>query len=269
MELKLLGRGLLAGAFAGLLMFVFVRIVVEPVIEDAIDYEAARESAQETAAHHAASGAHEHGTELVSRAVQMNIGSGVGLILFGAAMGTLVAIVYAVAIGRTGNIRPFPLALLVPAFFFVGVFLVPFAKYPANPPAVSRDGTVTERGISYLVLVLCSCLLLFAAVYVGQKVRARSGPFRATLVAGAAYLFAMGVVFALLPTFHETPSALVDESGNVVLGGFPAETLAQFRVYAVAAQAVLWAAIALTFAPLAERLLQPASTETADDLISV
>jgi hypothetical protein len=55
------------------------------------------------------------------------------MILFGIAMGALFAVVYAVCLGRVGNLRPRTLALLVAAGGFVTVYLVPFIKYPRQP----------------------------------------------------------------------------------------------------------------------------------------
>jgi len=275
MERKLIGRGLLSGAVAGLIAFVFARIFAEPVISKAIDYESARDSAQHALDKAAglAVDAHEH--EIFSRADQMNIGLGVGLILFGAAMGALVAVAYSIAIGRTGRIRPFRLALLVPAFFFVGVFAVPFAKYPANPPAIGHEDTIRTRGALYLITVFLSCLFLFFAVYFGQKLHRRYSVYVSSLLMGAAYLALMTVVFLVLPPLGhlhanvveygrqatETPLPLTDPSGKIVFPGFPADLLAQFRVYSIAAQIILWGVIALVFAPLAQRVLEPVAAK--------
>jgi hypothetical protein len=273
MEKQLIGRGLLSGAVAGLVAFVFARIFAEPVIQKAIDYESAREAVQDKLDRAAGVPVPPADPEVFSRTVQADVGMGAGLILFGAAMGALVAVAYVICIGRTGSIRPRPLALLVPAFFFVGLYLVPFAKYPANPPAVGNADTIRDRGALYLVTVFCSCLLLFLAVYFGQKLHRRYTVWTSSVVMGLAYLAVMGVLFAVLPSpgdLHanvaaygrhatETPRPLVGPHGHIVFPGFPADVLAQFRMYSVAAQLLLWAVIALTFAPLAERVLDPAA----------
>lgn len=242
MVTQLLGRGALSGAVAGLLGFLFARIFAEPQIQAAIDYESAH--------------SHEHGDELVSRAVQSTVGLGAGMILFGVAMGALVAVGYVVALGRTGQVRPFHLALLLPAFYGVGFFGVPFLKYPSNPPAIGHEDTIRDRGAAYLVAVAVSCIALFLAVYLGQKVRARIGLYRSVLLAGLGYAVVMTVVFLLLPSYDETPA------------DFPADVLARFRVDAILAQVILWGTIALVFAPLAERVLAPKSeTEPVAQLV--
>lgn len=268
---KLLGRGALSGAVAGLIMFVFARIFAEPVISKAIDYESARDAATvRLAQQHLLPRGYPvpgPGPDVVSRTVQMDVGMLCGLVLFGAAMGALVAVAYTVAIGRVGRVGPFQLALLIPAFFFVGVYAVPFAKYPANPPAIGHEDTIRERGALYLVCVFCSCLLLFLAVYFGQRLHQRYSLYTSVLVVGAAYAVAMGVVFALEPSLGhlaynrahygnhstETPQPIYGPDGRLLYPGFPADLLAQFRMYSVVAQVLLWGGIALLFAPQARR----------------
>jgi hypothetical protein len=52
---------------------------------------------------------------------------------------------------------------------------------------------------------------------------------------------------------------LTDADGVVQYPGFPADVLFYFRLYSVAGQLLLWAAIGLLFAPMADRLLNPAA----------
>jgi hypothetical protein len=55
----------------------------------------------------------------------------------------------------------------------------------------------------------------------------------------------------------ETPLPVTNAKGVIVYPGFPADVLFNFRLYSIAAQLVLWGAIGLIFAPLADRLLAP------------
>ncbi len=63
----------------------------------------------------------------------------------------------------------------------------------------------------------------------------------------------------LLPSFHEVPGPLTGPDG-LVLDGFPAEVLAEFRVYSVTNQALMWLVIGATSATVAAL---GASTATA------
>src|SRR6185436_525177 len=138
MENKLILRGILAGAVGGVLAVLFARILAEPQIQAAIDYESGRDEAQEALDKAAGLAVSEHGHDIFSRAIQANLGIGVGMIALGIALGALFAVAYAICLGRVGGVRPRQLALLVAAGAFVAVYLVPFLKYPANPPAVGQ-----------------------------------------------------------------------------------------------------------------------------------
>ena len=271
MEKKLILRGALAGTIAGMLAFIFARIFAEPVINAAISYESGRDAMIAALDKAAGVAPPPPGPDIFSRTIQANVGIGVGMIAFGAAMGALFAVSYALCLGRVGNVRPRTLALLVAAGGFVAIYLVPFIKYPANPPSIGHPETIRQRGGYYLLMVLASVLLLILAVWLGQRLKARFGTWNAALLAGAAFIVAAGVVMALLPqlghlSFNErtygnqateTPLPLKNAQGQIVYPGFPADVLFSFRLYSVAAQLLLWSAIGLIFAPLADRLLVP------------
>ena len=126
MEKNLIGRGVLAGIIAGLLAFVFARIFAEPQISKAIDYESGRDAAVAILDKAAGMPIAPAGPGIFSRTLQANIGIGVGVIAFGAAMGALFAVAYAVCLGRVGRVRPRTLSLLVAAGGFLGIYLMPF-----------------------------------------------------------------------------------------------------------------------------------------------
>jgi hypothetical protein len=167
-----------------------------------------------------------------------------------------------------GNVSPRNLALLVAGGLFLGMYLVPFLKYPANPPAVGHEETIKDRTALYLTMVVCSLVFLLGAVWLGKKLSARFGNWTATLLAAGAFIVAIGIVMVLLPSLGhlstnvdeygmqttETPQPLTDPSGKLVYPGFPADDLYFFRLYSVGAQLILWTTIALCFAPMASRL---------------
>jgi hypothetical protein len=258
MEKRIIVRGVLVGALGGLLAFIFARIFAEPVIARAIDYESGRDAAQDGLNRAASMPGMDMGNpDLFSRSVQANVGVGFGMVLFGVAMGALFAVVYCVAIGRVGKVSPRNLALLVAGALFSGVYLVPFVKYPANPPAIGLPETIKERAGLYLAMVACSLLFLLAAVWLGERLAARLGNWTATLMAAGAFIVAIGIVMWLLPSLGaETPQPLRDRAGTIVYPGFPADDLYAFRLHSLAAQAILWTTIGLCFAPMAGRLLR-------------
>ena len=110
-------------------------------------------------------------------------------------------------------------------------------------------------------------LFLVLTVWLGKRLRPRFGTWNAALIAGGVFVVAAAVVMLILPSFGElaankelhqateTPGPLTDANGQIVFPGFPADLLFNFRLYSVGAQLILWAAIGLVFAPMAEKLL--------------
>jgi predicted cobalt transporter CbtA len=238
MEKRIIARGLLAGAIGGVLAFLFARTFVEPVITRALAYEEAHERG------------HEHGVELFSRGVQGNIGMGFGVLAFSVAMGALFAVVYCVLHGRVGNLSPRSLSVLLAGGMFLSLYLIPFLKYPPNPPASSLEETIRQRTLLYLLIVVLSATLLVAAVYLGHRLVAQFGQWSAMLIGAGAYVVAIAVVMLVLPTIDETP------------GDFSADVLYEFRLYSLGTQFVLWAMIGLVFGSMVDRLLrQPRRAE--------
>jgi hypothetical protein len=281
MEKRIILRGFGVGALGGLLAFIFARIMVEPFIQDAIDYEAGRDAAQNALRKAAGLAVAPEGAEVFSRGVQRNAGIGVGMVLFGLAMGGFFAVAYILVQRRTRTrLRPRVLALLVAGAGFVGLYLVPFLKYPANPPAVGHGDTIGQRTQLYLLMVVLSVAFLIGAVVLARRLVARLGTWNATLLAGGAYIVVMAIVMAILPPLGhlhdnvvafgrhatETPLPLRDANGRIVYPGFPADVLFKFRLYSLMSQVIIWGAIGLAFGALLERMLAPAARrESASD----
>ena len=279
MEKRIIARGVVAGALGGLVAFVFGRIFAEPVIQRAIDYESGRDDAQALLDKAAGLAPESMGPEIFSRTIQGNIGIAFGLILFGVAMGALFAVVYSVAVTRVGNVSPRNLTLLVAGGMFLGIYFVPFLKYPANPPSIGHPDTISARTGLYLLMVVFSLGFGLGAVILGRRLAPRFGNWNATVLAVGAFIVAIGIVMVVLPSLGhlsanvaeygaaatETPQPLRDPSGTIVYPGFAADDLYLFRLYSVGNQLILWTTIALVFAPLVSRLLGSGPSRTVDD----
>ena len=129
---SLLLRGLLAGVVAGLLAGTFAFAFGEPLVQDAIDIEEAA-SAQASS------------TPVLARAEEPLVtrsGQRAGLFLastlYGACVGTIFALAFALVRGRGTARDDWQLSVQLAAGLFAALVLVPFLKYPANPPAASR-----------------------------------------------------------------------------------------------------------------------------------
>ncbi|MET8981824.1 CbtA family protein [Streptomyces sp. NPDC004539] len=241
---NLLVRGMLAGLAAGVLALVVAYFLGEPYVDKAIGFEAAH--------------SHDHGdeVELVSRSLQSTAGLATGILVYGVAFGGIAALAYCFALGRVGRFGPRATALLLSGCALLAVYVVPFLKYPANPPAVGNGDTIGKRTTLYFLMLLLSVLLAVAATLLGKRLAPELGNWWATVAALAAFVAATGLAYAFLPTINEVPA------------DFPATVLWRFRLSALAIQATLWSVFGLAFGELAERLLKP-SPVTRRDAVTV
>ena len=257
MEKRIIWRGLLAGASAGVLAFVFARIFLEPVIGRAIDYEGGRGEVES-----AMSGVHEHEMEVFTRDIQANIGMGFGVLAFAVAMGALFSVAFIVAYSRFADVSVRAQSVVLAAVAFVVVYLVPFLKYPANPPSIGDPDTIGKRTGLYLLMIVLSLAFAIAATALGRRLAPKLGAWGAALSAIAAYIVAIVVVMLLLPPVSEVPRPLLNDQGAIMYPGFSADDLFHFRLYAVGTQLIIWATIGLVFGALTARLLDQNRRET-------
>jgi predicted cobalt transporter CbtA len=251
----LLLRGMLVGIVAGLLAFGFAKVFGEPQVDRAIAFEEQLGHAEH---HHDQAGHHDHAdhadhaanaagepaeTELVSRTTQAGLGLLTGVVAYGAAMGGLIALVFAFANGRVGSSGPRATAALLALGAFVAIVLVPAIKYPPNPPAVGSPDTIGMRTASFFAMLALSVAALVAAVALARRLRMRFGAWNAALLAGGVFILAIALVQVALPEINEVPKA------------FSAVVLWRFRVASLGMQFVLWATIGLLFGALTERAM--------------
>ncbi|MGZ4464662.1 MAG: CbtA family protein [Nocardioides sp.] len=232
----LLVRGLLAGLLAGIATFVVAFTVGEPSVQSAVELEGAH-AASATA--HPGAPAHDE-APLVSRHTQRTWGLATASLTVGVALGGLVGLVAAATMGRLGRPRPLPPAAstaLVALVGWLAVALVPFLKYPANPPSVGDPGTIGRRTALFFTFLLVSVLTAAAATALASRLRARHGAYTAVLAGVAAYLLVVGTTGALLPS--------VDEVGD-----FPASTLWYFRRASLLTSATTWAVLGVVLTGL-------------------
>ncbi|GAA2575761.1 CbtA family protein [Dactylosporangium fulvum] len=238
----LLVRGMLVGAAAGVAAFLFAYLFGESPINDAIAFEEA----------HAAPlppGEHEH--ELVSRTVQSTVGLATASIVYGIALGGVFGIAVALTVGRFGKVSARATAGLVALAGFVGVALVPFLKYPANPPATGNPDTLQQRTGLYFLMAVIGVAVVIGTAVVGRSLRPRLGTWNAATVAIVGAAVVVGAAVALLPAVNEVPD------------GFSPVLLWQFRLASLGTQAVTWATLGLLFGYLTERSLRTSTAVTA------
>ncbi|MCB5163902.1 CbtA family protein [Streptomyces bambusae] len=252
----LLVRGMLAGLIAGLFAFAVAYVVGEPPVRSSIAVEEAAAAKDAGAAgghagHGAGAGAPDSASasaeeeeELVSRPVQSTVGLATGVLVYGVALGGIASLAFSFVLGRVGGFSPRATAALTAAGAFTTVYLVPFLKYPATPPAVGNPDTIGQRTTLFFLMILLSVLLGVGAIILGRRLAPRLGNWNATLAAGAGFVVATGLAFLVLP-----------DNTDAVKPDFPAALLWEFRVASLAVQLVLWTVFAVAFGALAQRLL--------------
>jgi predicted cobalt transporter CbtA len=285
-EIRVIGRGALAGFLAGVLGFVFAYIWAEPLIDKAIDYESGRDDILDALNKAAGRPGIVDGPEIFSRTVQSTVGAASGIIALATAMGALVAVAYLVLHGRF-QIRPRNLAWMLAGYGFLGVYLLPFVKYPANPPSIGHDFTISTRSQLYLTMVAASLILLGLCVVLARRLAPRFGMLTAVLLSGLVFLAAYGILIGVLPSLGdlsanvaradqfgyaraatETPQPITNvlttpltvdghtyAPGQLVYPGFDAELLWKFRWYSIVEQLIIWSTVGLAFGALLERFL--------------
>jgi hypothetical protein len=229
----LLVRGMLVGILAAVLALAFAEVFGEPQVDRAIDFETQEEQARGLPPE----------PVLVSRDVQKSLGIATAIGLYSVAFGGFFALAFAIAYGRIGRFGPRATAALVALGGFIALVLVPFLKYPANPPSIGNPATIDRRTALYFGLLASSLLLALGTLRLGRQLVPRLGAWNAALVAGAVYIVLIASVQLVLPSVDEVPY------------GFPASTLWRFRLAALGTQLVLWTTLALVFGALTERRL--------------
>jgi predicted cobalt transporter CbtA len=151
------------------------------------------------------------------------------------ALGGIFALVFAYVYGRVARTSPARTALWLAGAAFLVIYLVPFVKYPPNPPAVGDTETIGERTALYVVMIWISVFAAIAAV----RLRRSVGTFLAVL----AYVAVVAIAGLALPTYNDIPA------------DFPATTLYEFRLASAGTQLIMWASIGLVFAAAAQRVM--------------
>jgi hypothetical protein len=224
---------MLVGLAAGLLAFPVAYALGEPPVQAAIDFEEAH-AAQQTGPSEPA---------VVSRGTQRTVGLLTALVAMGVALGGLFALVFAWAYGRIGPYGARLTAALLALGAYFTIVVVPFTKYPANPPATGVPETIGSRTALFVAMISIALVAMVAASRVRRELTPRLGAWNAAIAAAAGFVALIVVAQLVLPAVDEIPA------------GFPPDVMWQFRLASLAISATLWAAIGLGFGAVAERLL--------------
>lgn len=229
--------GLLAGFIAGLVAFGVAHTLGEPAVDASIGVEEA------TAAHEAAASGHamEEEPPVVSRANQSTWGLLTGTLSIGVAVGGLIGLASALAMGRFGRTGPQGTTALAGALGFGSAALLPWLIMPPNPPAVGSPDTLDRRTWWFFGVMFTCVVATGIATWLARRLRHQWGAFWAG-TCGVALVVVVAVLLGTFgPRFREAPA------------GFPVQVLWDFRLSSLATQAALWATATLVIAALVTR----------------
>ncbi len=213
-------RGVIAGLAGGAASALFLLLVGESTIGDAIRLEEKRSGGG--------------GQELYTRGTQV-FGGALGVVLVSVALGVVFAATFAAVRHRLPGRDDWQRSITWAGTAFLVVYLVPFAKYPPNPPAVGNPDTIDERTILYLAMLGWSIGAAYVAVRLGAWLRGHGFVDPARLCARVvAWVGLVAAGYVVLPGSPDAVTA-------------PATLIWRFRLASVGGALLLWAVTGVVF----------------------
>lgn len=227
---RVMKPALIAGLAGGLVMGLFHYFLSEPFIRIAIDLEEKAANVYEPT--------------IVSRSIQEPM-LVVGSAIYGLLVGAIVAIVFAILGSRIPGRRPDVKAAILTGVLWWSEALLPFLKYPANPPGVGDPATVYFRQNIQIGFMVLSAIIIIATwvVYwfLGRWWRTpqlrRWRPVATLLFYGVM----ASLLFVLTP---DNPDAITA----------PAKLVWDFRILSMFGQVIFWATLGGVLALLLKRV---------------
>ncbi|MBI5378138.1 MAG: CbtA family protein, partial [Thaumarchaeota archaeon] len=162
-----------------------------------------------------------------------------GQLLSGAILGTSIGALYGIVFGYTRDILPgnsfAKKALVLAAIMWITLYMIPFAKYPANPPTVGDPATIVLRQTLYVSFIAISGFGALGFYQIYKRLKSRK------IIAFIGYAGLMGVAFALMP---QNPDAITT-SMDLVNG---------FRAVSVIGVSAFWLSVGLILGALWQKL---------------
>ena len=223
-----LKRALLAGLAAALVVSVFHLVFTEPVIDRAIGIEEQMNAG------------HDEGEPVVSREGQ-KAGLVLGLALYGSIWALLFGVVYHLTQGWLPATSAAARGAVLAVMGYLSVALLPFLKYPANPPGVGDPETISYRQALYVGLLVLSVAGVIVAAGIARYAQGRGLKQPVSWLTGLGFLAAFAVVIFLVLPANPDPVHIPDE------------VLAPFRGLSLAGLTLFWATLGAIFAWLSHR----------------
>ena len=214
---------LLSGCLAGVIHGLVNLAIVEPYLDRAIGIENQ---------HLFASGDAKDTPQFWAEYYSYRAWQKGGQLLAGALLGMSIGALYGIVFGYTRNILPsnsfIKKALLLAAIMWVTLYLIPFAKYPANPPTVGDPETLVLRQALYVTFIAISGFGALGFYYVYKRLRNRK------VIAFLGYAVLVGVAFVIMPQNPDVVAVPTD-----LINGFRAASLVGVSIFWLSAGLIL------------------------------
>ena len=157
---------LISGALAGLVHGTVNFAIVEPYLDQAIGLENeslfASGEAEDTL---------EFWAEYESYRIWQKSGQVLAGVILGLAMGSLFGIVFALSKNSLPGKNDISKAVILSGIMWLALYLIPFLKYPANPPTVGDAETVVLRMILYVTFLIISGVAVVGFYKLSKKLK--------------------------------------------------------------------------------------------------
>ena len=217
---------LVSGALAGTIHGMANLAIVEPYLDEAIGIENQNLFA---------SGEEEDTPEFWVEYDSYRDWQKGGQVLAGAILGTsigaLFGIVYALSRRALPQGSDMKKTFVLAAVIWFSIYIIPFLKYPANPPTVGDGETVVLRAILYLSFIAISGFGVVGFYQIYKRLEKSK-----KVVAVAEYAAFIAVVFVLMPPNPDEITAPMD-----LVNGFRAMSIVTVTVFWIALAFILGA----------------------------
>ena len=213
---------LISGALAGTIHGVVNFAIVEPYLDQAIGIENQSLFASGEEENTAQFWAEHESYRIWQKSGQVLAG-----MILGIAMGSLFGIVYVLSRNSLPGKNDVSKSLILAGIMWIVIYLIPFLKYPANPPTVGDGETVALRAILYISFILISGFGAFIFYKLSKKFQNNKK-----------YLGLFGYVIFIVITFFVMP-----ENPDQITA--PMNLVNEFRLMSILGVSSFWGSIGI------------------------